>query len=160
VAQAKSETDMIEQPTRDAAFLRSRGRRRFVPKVVLMGCAAVALYSSTVAAQQSRSTAADDKIVARQCEVDLRARCAVTPGALDDSVRSCIKQQFNSLADECRSWLARLAAINKACVPDIKQNCPDVRAGHFRIVECLQSAISKLSDACKDGLARTMSGKR
>lgn len=141
----------------DAAFLRSRGRRPPVTKVILMGCVAAALCSSTVAAQQSRGTAAGDKIVARQCEVDLRARCAVTTGALDDSARNCIKQQFNSLEDECRSWLAGLAAINKACAPDIKQNCPDVRVGHVRIVECLRSASSKLSDTCKDGLARTMS---
>ena len=124
-----------------------------------MGCAAVELCPSTVAAQQSRGAAAHDKIVARQCEVDVRARCDITSGALDDSIRSCIKQQFNSLEDECRSWLARLAAINKACAADIKQNC-DVLVGHSRVVACLQSAIGKLSDACKDGLARTVSGKR
>ena len=150
---------MIEQPA-GAAFLRSRGRRRLVLKVVLMGCAAVELCPSTVAAQQSRGAAAHDRIVARQCEVDVRARCDITSGALDDSIRSCIKQQFNSLEDECRSWLARLAAINKACAADIKQNCADVQAGHSRVGACLQAAIGKLSDTCRDGLARTVSGKR
>src|SRR5579864_7836019 len=80
VAQAKSERrNMIEQPA-GAAFLRSYGRRRLVLKVVLMGCAAVALCSSTVAAQQSRGAAAHDKIVARHCEVDVRARCGITSG--------------------------------------------------------------------------------
>jgi hypothetical protein len=150
---------MIEQPA-GAAFLRSCGRRRLVLKVVLMGSAAVALCSLTVAAQQSRGAAAHDKIVARRCEVDVRAGCDITSGALDGSVRSCIKQQFNSLDDECRPWLARLAAINKACAADIKQNCADVQPGRSRVVACLQSAIGKLSDACKDGLARTVSGKR
>src|SRR5262245_23534055 len=151
---------MIGQPAGNTAPVQPRNGHRLVPRIVLVGCAALALCSSSVAAQQSRGAAASDKIVARQCEVDLRARCAITSGPVDDSIRSCIKQQFNSLEGDCRSWLARLAAINKACAADIKQNCADVRAGHTRVVECLQSAIGKLSDACKDGLARTVSGKR
>jgi len=126
-----------------------------------MMCAAVALCASSAAAQQSRSAAASDRIVARQCEVDLRARCDVTARGQDrDSIRTCIKQQFGSLAEECRPWLARLARINKACAADIKQNCAGERAGRGRIEACLRSALGKLSDACKDGLARTVSGAR
>ena len=132
-----------------------------MPKVVLMICAATALWASTAAAQQSRGAAASDRIVARQCEVDLRARCDVASGGQDrNSIRACIKQQFSSLAEECRPWLARLATINKACAADVKQTCADVKPGHGRIEACLRSALGKLSDACKDGLARTVSGNR
>ena len=126
-----------------------------------MMCAAVALCTSSAVAQQPRGSAASDRIVARQCEVDLRARCDVGSGGQDrDSVRACIKQQFGSLAPECQTWLARLARINKACAADIKQNCAGERAGQGRIEACLRSALGKLSDACKDGLARTVSGAR
>lgn len=129
--------------------------------MVLMICAATALWASTAAAQQSRGAAASDRIVARQCEVDLRARCDVVSGGQDrDSVRACVKQQFGSLAEECRTWLARLAAINKACAADVKQSCADVQPGHGRVEACLRSALGRLSDACKDALARTISANR
>jgi hypothetical protein len=153
--------NMIEHLARDPAWLRPRCKASPVPRLALMIGAALAACASGAVAQQSRGTAASDRIVARQCEVDLRARCDVVGGGKDrDSIRSCMKQQFGSLAEECRPWLARLAALDKACAADVKQNCADVQPGHGRIEACLRSALGKLSDACKDGLARTVSGNR
>ncbi len=132
---------------------------RLMPNAIVAVCAALALWSSTAMAQQSRADAAHDRIVARQCEVDLRARCDVT-SAGRDGIRACVKQQFASLEGECRTWLARLAAINKACAADIKQNCADVKGGRGRVEACLKSALGSLSDNCKDALATTVSRNR
>jgi len=139
-----------------------RRPRRGGPRVadgLLVVCAAAAMWSSPVAAQQSRGAAPYDRIVGRQCEVDLRARCDVVSGQ-EAGIRGCLKQQFDSVADECKAWLAHLAAIDKACAADIKQSCADVQRGHSRIEACLRSAVGKLSDACKDGLAKTVSSRR
>lgn len=138
---------------------RAQARGRLVPNGIVAVCAALALWSSTAAAQQSRGEAAHNKIIARQCEVDLRARCDVVSGGRD-SIRACMKQQFGSLEEECRTWLARLATINKACAADVKQSCAGVQGGHGRVEACLKSALGSLSDACKNALARTVSGNR
>jgi len=151
---------MIEQLTTSRAGVRPQTGALRRPGMALMISAAAALCWSSAAAQPSRGAAASDRIVARQCEVDLRARCDVQSGGQDRSgIRACIKQQLGSLAEECRPWLARLATVNKACAGDIKQNCADVEPGHGRITACLKAALGKLSDACKDGLAGAVSRK-
>jgi hypothetical protein len=127
---------------------------------ILVICAAAAMWPTTVAAQPSgAATAASNRVVARQCEVDLRARCAVVTGA-EPNIRACLKQQLDSVADECRAWLVHLAAIDQACAADVKQTCANVQRGQGRIEACLRSAGAKLSDACKDGLAKTISSRR
>jgi hypothetical protein len=153
--------EMMEGASTASARPRAFGAGRHVPSSILMMCAALALCASSAAAQSSRGAAASNRVFARQCEVDLRARCDVVSGGQDrDSIRACIKQQFNELNDECRTWLARVATINKACAADIKQNCADTLGGQGRIVACLKSALGKLSDACKDTLAsRAYSGR-
>ncbi len=146
-------SDELLKPVRAQAY---RGGRLVA---IVMVCAAVALWSSPAAAQSPRGAAAQDKVIARQCEADLRARCDVVSGG-QDSIRACIKQQFDELGDACRTWLAGVAAVNKACAADIKQSCANAQGGHGRIVACLKSALGQLSEPCKDALARSASGKR
>ena len=43
---------------------------------------------------------------------------------------------------------------NKPCAADIQKFCKDVKPGEGRIIECLKSHQSKLSQACSSMLAK------
>lgn len=49
--------------------------------------------------------------------------------------------------------LAQPADLQQACSPDVKKYCADVQPGGGRIMQCMKSHASDLSDACKAALA-------
>jgi hypothetical protein len=75
-------------------------------------------------------------------------------------VGACVKEHLGDLSERCRQSLGRAAAVVRACAPDVKKECADVRRGRFRIAACLQNAIANLSDTCKAASVRAVIGRR
>ena len=122
--------------------------------ILAMGAAAV-LCGSVAMAQESR-VAAQQHVVTRLCTSDIRARCAFEGDRA--RMRACAKEHLKDLSAACQASLGRLAALDKACAPDITQHCADVKPGRGRVEACLKSALVDLHDACKDALAQAAAG--
>jgi cysteine rich repeat protein len=119
---------------------------------LLAACVSLMLWSSSGPAQDSG--AARERLAVRICAADISARCHGVEGG-QGGLRSCVKAHLADFSQGCQARLARLAAVRKACAADIKQNCPASK-GPRRIVACLKSALAKLSDACRNGLAQSV----
>jgi hypothetical protein len=109
------------------------------------------LLSSGIALSQPR-------VPAGACAAEIRAKCAgVEPG--EGRLIACVKTHLSEFSDPCRARLAKVAAVAKACGPDVKKNCGGMRR-RGRIQACIKGVLANVSDACKDALAQAVAGKR
>ena len=111
----------------------------------IMVIGAVVLLSAPVARAKQRSVGV--------CAADIKAKCAgVKPGG--GRIKDCVKTNAAEFSDPCKERLARVAEISKACVADVKQNCP----GKER--SCILKNIGNVKDQCKEAFAQAVAGKK
>ena len=93
--------------------------------------------------------------VAKACVADIKAKCAG-----QDSVKDCLIEHFGELFANCKAALMKVVAIARACRPDIKQQCPDVKLGGGRIQACMESHLADVSEPCKEALGKAAAGNK
>jgi hypothetical protein len=98
------------------------------------------------------SVARKVKEVGAACEDDIRSFCAdVKPGQF--AVLRCLADNKFSLTPACqdvvRGAQEKAAEFQKACGKDAKRLCKGIRAGHGRILACLESRKADLAPACQ-----------
>lgn len=91
------------------------------------------------------------------CLDDAQKFCAkVKPGK--GRMSQCLKAHEADLSQECKTRLEtmreHMLEAREACGGDAKKFCMDSKPGHGRIVACLESHESELSDACKEEMKR------
>ena len=74
-------------------------------------------------------------------------------------IKACVQEHFKELSEPCQAMLVKAVTIGKACLADVKQNCPGVKAGGGRIAACMKSHLADVSQDCKDALSRAVAGK-
>jgi len=105
--------------------------------------AALLLSASPASAQYSA--------VITACRWDAKGICAGTlPQA--GQLAACIRQNFQALAEPCKSALVRIAAVQDACADDIRRQCPATRPGGGRIMLCVKAHYAALSGSCRDAI--------
>lgn len=105
--------------------------------------------------------------VAEACKEDKAKYCSqVTPG-YPQRMLACAYAHQDKLSGQCSYALYRAsaameqmaAALNylaESCVGDIEILCGNVRQGEGRILACLQSKQSELSQSCSAAIAETV----
>ena len=111
----------------------------------IMVIGAALLLSAPVAIAKERSLGV--------CYADVKAKCAdVKPGG--GRIKDCVKTNAAEFSDACKARLALVAEISKACLADIKENCP----GKER--SCILKSIGNVKDQCKEALAQSVAGTK
>jgi Cysteine rich repeat len=100
--------------------------------------------------------------VATNCKVELDTYCKdVTPGA--GRKLACLHAYSDKLSDACRETLldaigqvnalkAALFFIKDECADDLHQFCKDVTPGQGRLMNCLDTNDTRLSQRCRSAL--------
>lgn len=107
------------------------------------------------AAAPSAWSAPDDAL--QPCHDDVQKFCAkVKPGR--GRVSRCLQEHEADLSEACKTRLQEMrehvTEAREACRDDAKRFCKDAGRGHGRIVACLKSHESELSEACKEEMKR------
>jgi hypothetical protein len=83
------------------------------------------------------------------CKKERPAKARVLP---------CLKQHASELSPACSEHIAgvkeKVQEIHEACQADAAKLCKDEKAGKGRILACLKSHESDLSEPCKAALAK------
>src|SRR5262249_1764053 len=69
------------------------------------------------------------------CAPDIKKYCADAGG---ERFAACVKTNFPSLSEQCKTALARVATQREACNADIKAQCPTVKLGAGRLFLCVK----------------------
>jgi hypothetical protein len=86
------------------------------------------------------------------CREDVDKFCkGIKPGG--GRIWACLKSHEAELSQACTDQIAaatkKMKDFTKACRPDAQKFCKGVRPGKGRIISCLKSHESELSDSCK-----------
>jgi hypothetical protein len=93
---------------------------------------------------------------AKVCAADVKKQCGDEMKSGGAALNGCMKTHFSDLSADCQVAIVRTAAVRKACRPDEKKLCADVKPGAMGA--CMKSHAADLSDGCKEALSKT-SGK-
>ena len=93
----------------------------------------------------------------RPCGADIDKFCAQVEAG-GGRIARCLKSHENDLSPACKDHLkevkGKLEEIHKDCQGDVDSLCKDVKAGGGRILRCLRQNEAKVSQACKDAMAK------
>ncbi len=90
---------------------------------------------------------------AEACEADTKKLCPDSkPG---NERNACMQQHKNEVSPACREFFWRMVQLRndaqatmRACRPDAKKLCKDVKQGGGKVLQCLQQHRSELSPEC------------
>lgn len=128
---------------------------------VVIGAAFV-LFSAQASSQDSLV-----EHLVNACEDDLNQYCSqVTPG--DGRLLHCAAAHEDKLSGQCQYALyqaatvleqmaAAMAYVINSCRTDIQTHCSAVAMGEGRLLACLESNATEVSDACNQAIADTVS---
>jgi len=87
--------------------------------------------------------------------VDIKKQCGDLMEAGGRPLKDCMKKHFSDLSEDCQVAIIRAAAVGKACRPDARKFCADVKPGRGTVAACMRSHAADLSEACNEALAKT-----
>jgi hypothetical protein len=127
-----------------------------VVKIILMISAVLMLWSSNATAQETLR-----QWRVGHCATDLRKLCpGVVPG--NNRLRACMREHLRDVSYPCLVALAKFAEVRRTlkgeCSAHLQQQCGNVERGGGQLRACLRSAVTSLSDSCKDALTRAIPG--
>ena len=122
-------------------------------KIISMTAAMLMLWSSNATAQEKLA-------LGGSCVADLQKLCpGIPPG--QGRLRDCMREHIKDVSLPCLVRLAKLAeargGADKKCGASIRQQCANVERAGGKFGACLKSAVTSLSDTCKNALARAVS---
>ena len=92
------------------------------------------------------------------CAADIKKVCAsIKPGG--GRIATCLKERLADLSDVCKTRLADLAAVGKACRPDVEKQC-GTKTRRIQKLTCLKGALANLGDDCKAAIAAVVTLKK
>ena len=95
---------------------------------------------------------------AKICAADIKAQCGDLMKSGGKPLKDCMKRHFSDLSEDCQVAIIRAAAVGKACKPDEKKLCADVKRGRGAMAACMKSHAADLSGACKEAMAKAQAG--
>jgi hypothetical protein len=90
---------------------------------------------------------------AKVCAADVKKQCGDEMKSGGAAINECMKTHFSDLSADCQVAIVRTAAVRKACRPDEKKLCADVKPGAMGA--CMKSHAADLSGDCKEALAKS-----
>jgi hypothetical protein len=92
----------------------------------------------------------------QDCEADARRLCGeTTPG--QGRVLACLRDNQSRVSQSCQEAINRVRVVRMklqaGCAGDVGRFCPEVPEGGGRILACLRSHQTDLSDTCQDVLS-------
>jgi hypothetical protein len=90
---------------------------------------------------------------AKVCAADVKKQCGDEMKSGGAASNECMKTHFSDLSADCQVAIVRTAAVRKACRPDEKKLCADVKPGAMGA--CMKSHAADLSGDCKEALAKS-----
>ncbi len=130
-------------------------------KAVSMIIGFAGLLGSTAAAQDPAAIDID----LEACRPEVETWCSqVAPG--EGRLLACFYAHEDKLSDRCgfalyraaatlQEHVAKLGHAANACAADLTRHCADVAPGEGRLLACLDTSGSDVSDACKQALRDT-----
>ena len=94
--------------------------------------------------------------MARACANDVKSVCA---GVMPGGITACVNEHFKDLSADCQVAIIRVVAVGKACEPDVKSLCADVKR-KAAIPACLKAHAADLGDSCKAAMAKANAGDK
>jgi hypothetical protein len=86
----------------------------------------------------------------KPCQADAKKLC---PGVKPDghgALLACLEGKADQVSAACKDEVkAKVEAMANACKSDIEKFCAGVEKGQGRILQCLKTNASGLSDSCK-----------
>ena len=95
---------------------------------------------------------------AKACAADIKAQCGILTKSGGKPLKDCMKTHFSALSEDCQVAIVRAAAVGKACKPDAKKLCGDVKPGRGARAACMKTHAADLSAACKEAMAKAQAG--
>jgi hypothetical protein len=107
--------------------------------------------SAACKAQRAAVTQAAENVHA-SCQADVDKVCqGIKPGR--GRIHACLKSHATDVSPACNEAMASIKelkeSIHPGCRPDAEKLCQGIRPGGGRVMACLQSHQSELSQVCK-----------
>jgi hypothetical protein len=122
-------------------------------KLSMISCAAVIMFLlAATAFSQLPYQAEISKSSKGVCKADIETFCKdIKPGG--GRLKACIKSNSDRISQECKDHMAmeqeKAKEFKQACKADSKQFCAGIPHVKGRIVSCLKSHETELSDNCR-----------
>jgi hypothetical protein len=103
------------------------------------------------------------------CRAEVETLCGAAKAQGREAMRACLEEKRGQFSAACQEDMKKMREGRKddrkgqckrmaACQPDVSSLCSGVQPGEGRILQCLKQNEAKVSQACKDALAKGKKG--